>query len=193
MENVVIVSGNKAATESLAVFFSESFQCNPRHAETASHAYAMFEAGINCELAVINAPLPGESGIRLCEYITENTSAFCILIVKSEKAAHLTDFAEKNNIILITKPFNRSTLYQSVNLVDISIRRYYKLYEENQRLERMLEEMRTIDRAKFMLIEYKGMSEQQAHGFIENYAMNLRKKKSHAASEIINKLTEEYL
>ena len=70
MENVVIVSGNKAATESLAVFFSESFQCNPRHAETASHAYAMFEAGINCELAVINAPLPDESGIRLCEYIT---------------------------------------------------------------------------------------------------------------------------
>lgn len=193
MEKVIIVSGSKTASETLLDFFNQSFQCNPRHAETASHAYTMFEANTVCELVVVNAPLPDESGLRLCEYISDNTSAFCILMVKSEKAAQLTDFADKNNIIIIPKPFSRTALYQTVKFVDISLRKYYKLGLETERLEKKLEEIRRIDKAKFMLMEYRNMSEQQAHSFLEKYAMNIRKKKSHAAYEIINKLTEEYM
>ncbi|MDD6278212.1 MAG: ANTAR domain-containing protein [Oscillospiraceae bacterium] len=193
MENVIIVSGNKSASESLSDFFTESFQCNPRHAESASHAYSIFESGAEFELAVVNAPLPDESGMRLCEYISDNTSAFCMLIVKSENAARLSDFADKNNIVLVPRPFSKASLYQSVKLIEISLRRYFKLYQEAARLEQKIDEVRRIDKAKFMLMEYKKMSEQQAHSFIEKYAMNIRKKKSLAAYEIINKLTEEYM
>lgn len=193
MENVIIVSGNRSASEMLAGFFAESFGCNPRHADSAAHAYSIFESGAKCELAVVNAPLPDESGMRLCEYISENTSAFCILIAKAETAEKLSDFADRNNIVFIARPFSRTALYQTIKLVDISVKKFYKLSEKTEKLEAKMDEVHKIDKAKFMLMEYKGMTEQQAHSFLEKYAMNIRKKKSLAANEIINKLTEEYL
>ncbi len=73
------------------------------------------------------------------------------------------------------------------------MKKFYKLSEKTEKLEAKMDEVHKIDKAKFMLMEYKGMTEQQAHSFLEKYAMNIRKKKSLAANEIINKLTEEYL
>ena len=50
-----------------------------------------------------------------------------------------------------------------------------------------------MDKAKFMLMQYKGMTEEEAHTYLEQYAMNKRKKKILAALAIIDKLSEQYL
>lgn len=99
----------------------------------------------------------------------------------------------KSGIIVISKPFNRSSLYQLINTIDIAIRRSWKLYEETVSLEKKIEEIRTTDKAKFMLMQYRSMTEAEAHEYLEQYAMNKRKKKSLAALEIIDKLSEQYL
>ena len=44
-----------------------------------------------------------------------------------------------------------------------------------------------------MLMQYRDMTEDEAHSYVEQYAMNKRKKKSIAALEIIDKLSEKYL
>ena len=44
-----------------------------------------------------------------------------------------------------------------------------------------------------MLMQYKGMTEEEAHDYVEQYAMNKRKKKSIAALELIDRLNEQYL
>ena len=80
-----------------------------------------------------------------------------------------------------------------INTIDIAIRRSWKLYEETVSLEKKIEEIRTTDKAKFMLMQYRSMTEAEAHEYLEQYAMNKRKKKSLAALEIIDKLSEQYL
>ncbi len=193
MENVLIISSSKNASEVLSNFMKESFRCGIRTAETSYQAKNILDSVPSIELAVINSPLTDESGAGLAEYIIENTSAYCILIIKAELAEKHMDRFGKSGIIVISKPFNRSSLYQLINTIDIAIRRSWKLYEETVSLEKKIEEIRTTDKAKFMLMQYRSMTEAEAHEYLEQYAMNKRKKKSLAALEIIDKLSEQYL
>ena len=48
-------------------------------------------------------------------------------------------------------------------------------------------------KAKFMLMEYKSMTEAEAHEYLEKYAMNKRRKKYIAAQEIIDLIHEQYM
>ncbi|WP_024860314.1 ANTAR domain-containing response regulator [Ruminococcus flavefaciens] len=193
MEKILVVSSNKNASEALVNFLRDSFRCMPKLVESAYQAKTFFDADPSVELAVINSPLMDESGFELAEYIIENTTANCIFMIKEEQTEKIAGRADKTGIIIVGKPFSRTLLYQLVKTLDIAVNRSLKLYEENRRLEAKIEEMQAIDKAKFMLMQYKGMTEEEAHSYLEQYAMNKRKKKSLAALAIIDKLSEQYL
>ena len=193
MEKVLVISSSKSASEVLVNFIRDSFQCTPKLVESAYQAKTYLASEPSVELAVINSPLMDESGFELAEYIVENTTANCIFMIKEEYVEKIGGRAEKTGIIIVSKPFSRTMLYQIVKTIDIAVSRSLKLYEENRRLEEKLEEVQAIDKAKFMLMQYKGMTEEEAHAYLEQYAMNKRKKKSLAALAIIDKLSEQYL
>ena len=193
MEKVLVISSSKSASEALVNFLRDSFRCTPKLAESAYQAKTYLAQEPSVELAVINSPLMDESGFGLAEYIIEKTAANCIFMVKEERVEKISDRAEKSGIIIVAKPFSRTLLYQLVKTLDIAVTRSLKLYSENLRLEEKLREIQTIDKAKFMLMEHKGMTEAEAHAYVEQYAMNKRRKKSIAALELIDWLNEQYL
>lgn len=193
MENILVISSNKNASEALVGFIRESFKCSPKLVESAYQAKMYLEGEHSLELAVINSPLMDEPGFELAEYIIDKTAANCIYMVKEENAEKLSERAEKIGIIIVSKPFSKTLLYQLIKTVEIAVNRSLRLYHENQRLEERIDEIQTIDKAKFMLMQYKGMTEESAHAYLEQYAMNKRKKKSLAALAIIDKLSEQYL
>ena len=193
MEKVILVSSSKTASEALLDFLRGSFKCTPKVVESAYQAKTLLDSDIMTELVMINSPLMDESGVEFAEYVTGNTPANCILFVKSEAVEKLGERAEKAGIIIVGKPFSKTVLYQIVRTVDIAVSRSAELYLRNACLEEKINEIQTIDKAKFMLMEYKSMAESEAHAYIEQYAMNKRKKKSIAALAIIDKLSEQYL
>ncbi|WP_297959722.1 ANTAR domain-containing response regulator [uncultured Ruminococcus sp.] len=193
MEKILVVSSSKSASEALLDFLRGSFKCAPKIVESAYQAKTLLESDIMTELVMINSPLMDESGVEFAEYVTENTTANCILLIKAEAAEKISERAEKAGVIIVGKPFSRTILYQIVRTVDIAVNRSAELYLRNARLEEKINEIQTIDKAKFMLMEYKDMTESEAHAYIEQYAMNKRKKKSIAALAIIDKLSEQYL
>ena len=193
MEKVLVISSNKNASEALINFLRDSFRCTPKLVESAYQAKTYLDVEPSVELTIINSPLMDESGFELEEYIIEKTAANCIFMIKEEHAEKINDNAEKSGIIVIGKPFSRTLLYQLVKTIDIAVNRSLKLYRENLRLEEKIAEIQAVDKAKFMLMQYKGMTEEEAHSYLEQYAMNKRKKKSLAALAIIDKLSEQYL
>ena len=193
MEKILVVSSNKSASETLVDFLRGSFRCIPKIVETAYQAKCHLESEMMTELVMINSPLMDESGVEFAEYVIEKTTANCILLIKTETAEKIGERAEKAGIIIVGKPFSKTVLYQIVRTVDIAVNRSAELYARNARLEEKISEIQTIDKAKFMLMEYKDMTESEAHAYIEQYAMNKRKKKSIAALAIIDKLSEQYL
>ena len=193
MEKILVVSSNKNASEALVNFLRDSFRCTPKYVESAYQAKVFLDSDPSVELAVINSPLIDESGFDLAEYIIEKTAANCIFMIKDENAEKIEGRAEKSGIIVVGKPFSRTLLYQLIKTIDIAVNRSLKLYHENIRLEEKISEIQTIDKDKFMLMQYKGMTEEEAHSYLEQYAMNKRKKKSLAALAIIDKISEQYL
>ncbi|HOO06387.1 MAG: ANTAR domain-containing protein [Ruminococcus sp.] len=193
MEKVLVISSNISASQALVSFFRDSFRCTPKVVESAYQARTFLDKDPSVELAVINSPLMDGSGLELAEYIVEKTASNCIFMIKEEQAEKIGERAEKMGVIIVGKPFSRTLLYQLVKTLDIAINRSLKLYQENIRLEEKIREIQAIDKAKFMLMEFKGMTEDEAHSYLEQYAMNKRKKKSIAALEMIDKLNEQYL
>ena len=56
---------------------------------------------------------------------------------------------------------------------------------QNQKLQDKLEEIRLINRAKCVLIQYLNMTEQQAHRYIEKQSMDLRQSRVVTAESIL--------
>ena len=59
------------------------------------------------------------------------------------------------------------------------------IHNENKKLSRRLEDMGLIDRAKCVLIQVLGMTEPQAHRYIEKQAMDMRVSKRQVAEELL--------
>lgn len=59
------------------------------------------------------------------------------------------------------------------------------LKKQNEQLQKKIEDIKFVDRAKCVLIEYLKMSEAEAHRFIEKQAMDLRVTKREIASRIL--------
>ncbi|MBR2284202.1 MAG: ANTAR domain-containing protein [Ruminococcus sp.] len=193
MEKVLLVSDNRSASLSLSSFIKESFGCSIRLAESAAHARTIIGADTAWELIVLHLPLSDESGFELAQFISENTPACCVAIVRAEQAEQMTERAESCGVVVVPRPFSRQSLYQLLRAVDSAVRRSWELYSETLRLEARINEIQTIDRAKFRLMQYREMTEDEAHSYIEQYAMKNRKKKAAAAAEIIEKIEEQYM
>lgn len=193
MENVIVISSSSSAAETISAFLKEIFHCQVTIAESARNAREIISGCRSFELVLINSPLADEAGIELAEYASEITAASCVVLVKSENYEKISPRADRGDIILIAKPFSKQVLHQVIKAVNTAMRRSYALYEENVRLERRIDEIRLIDKAKFSLMQYRHMTEEEAHSYLEQYAMKNRKKKTVAASEIIDKINEQYL
>ena len=79
MEKILVVSSNKNATETLLDFLRGSFKCTPKIVESAYQAKTHLESDLLTELVMINSPLMDESGVEFAEYVTENTTANCLI------------------------------------------------------------------------------------------------------------------
>ncbi|OJU13150.1 MAG: hypothetical protein BGN88_05530 [Clostridiales bacterium 43-6] len=137
------------------------------------------------DIVVINAPLSDENGIELACDIIGDSDISVILVVKAEFADQVSEIVEDYGIYVITKPINRTIFYSAIKFVLASRKRINSLYKKQTKLQKQIEDIKYIDRAKCCLIEYLGMTEQQAHRYIEKQAMDMRKSKRAVSEDVL--------
>jgi response regulator NasT len=137
------------------------------------------------DLIIIDTPLPDEYGDDFALHAAESTDAGIILISKTETLYDMNEMVEDAGVFVIPKPVSPDFFYQAVKLLFASRKRVRKLEDENQILQSKLQEIRVIDRAKCILIQYLNMTEQQAHRYIEKQAMDLRQSKLITSENIL--------
>lgn len=126
-----------------------------------------------------------------------------VLIVSDEKCSSTCDRLEKAGVKNIEYIQNLSQLSdENLNKFDAVLIPSKKLIDsfkipadnqkeldflkfQNQKLQNKLEEIRLIDRAKCVLIQYLNMTEQQAHRYIEKQSMDLRQSRVVTAESIL--------
>jgi response regulator NasT len=137
------------------------------------------------DLIIIDTPLSDEYGDEFALHASEHTSAGIILITKTDTLYDMSEAVEDAGVFVLPKPISPDFFYQAVKLLYASRRRVLKLQDENKTLQGKLQEIRVIDRAKCVLIQYLNMTESQAHRYIEKQSMDLRQGKVVTAENIL--------
>ena len=88
-------------------------------------------------------------------------------------------------MFVLEKPVSRQALAQAVHLLKVSQRRVAELQRKNAELLQKLDDARLIGRAKCLLVEKLGLTEDEAHHCLERRAMDLRISRREAALTVI--------
>ena len=184
MENILIVSSHDKATALIASMFKEDLMIRITIAKTSSEARKLMLL-YDFDLAVINSPLSDEYGHNLAKFCVESTNASCLMIVNSEHYENISQSVEPHGIMTIQKPINKALFIQAIRFINASRNRFSGLQSENKKLHKRIEEMKLINRAKFVLMQYLGFDENRAHKYLEKQAMDKRISKLEVAIEVI--------
>ncbi len=184
MENILIASNSSSTMTLISEFMSreEVERIVPcQSAETARRN--IIETPF--DLIVIDTPLTDEYGEDLAVYAADKSSAGIILVVDDKVVASIGRNAESYGIFVMGRNEGPSFFYQAARLLAVSRKRVMYLENEKLRLQKRLDEMKIIDRAKIVLVQVLKMTEVQAQRYIEKQSMDLRQSRLTVAENIL--------
>jgi response regulator NasT len=184
MDNVLLVSGSEKESKIITQLLKESGYKTVLCTERGSSARRLIKDN-NYDLIVVNTPLGDEFGHELSIMASEASNAGIILVCKADIAEDITEKVGYYGVCVVIKPLNKSDFIQSVTLVTATRQRMLGLRRGNSRLQTKSEEIRLVNRAKRVLMQYLNMTEPQAHRYIEKQAMDTRQTKMEVAKRIL--------
>jgi len=184
MENALIVSCSEKGTD----FFSEKLL-----AVSIKHIIAVRSCGEarrillerDFDLVVVNSPLKDESGENFAQHIASGCVSQVMLVVGSENFDAVSAVCEDSGILTISKPVNKDIFWTTLKLAIAAQNRLRRVHNENSMLKQKIEDIRIVDRAKWILVYNLNMSEKEAHRYIEKQAMDMRSTKRAIAEGIL--------
>lgn len=137
------------------------------------------------DVVIINAPLPDEFGNRFAVDLCRTGGAGVMLFVKSEHFEEISGKLGDYGVMVLARPTSPSLVTQSLALVCATRERMKRVEQKAQTMEEKMEEIRLVNRAKWILIDQLKMSEPDAHRYIEKTAMDRCTTKRAVAQSII--------
>ncbi|MBE5916928.1 MAG: ANTAR domain-containing protein [Pseudobutyrivibrio ruminis] len=139
------------------------------------------------DICFINLPIAGSNSIDYVIDIAEKNVCQILLFIKADYYDEITDKVADYGIITVSKPINKQLLWQALRHAMAAQRRISMAHNQSVKLEKKLAELKTISRAKLLLIINENLSEEDAHKYIEKSAMDLRISRYQMAMDIIKK------
>lgn len=143
------------------------------------------------ELIMLLLPLEDEFGLELADELNKLSSAEIILYVPSKSYDEVCQRISDRGFFILPKNISRNIAVSTIRTAASVNSRYSLLKSDNDMLRRMLAEIKLVNRAKCVLIEYLKISEKDAHRQIQKRAMDQRITLTEAAADILK--TYEYL
>ena len=134
---------------------------------------------------IISTPLSDEFGLDLVADISNDAKNGIVVLAKREIADEVQKKIRFTGAFVLPRPFNKALLVQTIKLAEIAHIGMAKLEEENRQLSQQLSDMKIVNRAKSMLMQYLNLTEEQAHRHIQKQAMDLRKTQRAVAEDIL--------
>ena len=137
------------------------------------------------DIVLINAPLPDDFGMRLAIDICTNSGAGVLLLVKNDLFNDIYAKVVGYGVITLSKPTNLQMVAQNLRILCSTLERMRQMQARQATVEEKIEEIRLVNRAKWLLIECLSMTEPEAHRYIEKQSMDERISKREVAENII--------
>ncbi|MCH2625133.1 MAG: response regulator [Actinomycetota bacterium] len=142
------------------------------------------------DLCIFDIKMPGMDGLTAARQVsTDRRAAVVILTAFSQR--HLIEQARDAGVLsYLVKPFQREELVSAIEVAMGRFEEMRQLDETVRELQDQLEARKAVDRAKGLLMDEHGMTEQDAFGFIQQTAMSERSTMLDVAKRVIGGLLE---
>ena len=137
------------------------------------------------DLIFINAPLPDAGGEQLAIDACGDSSAGVLLFVKTDIFDETYARVTEHGVITAAKPTSSTVVTQCIRAMCALRERLRRQEGKQLSVEEKIQEIRLVNRAKWALIQYRGMSEQEAHRYLEKQSMDCRIAKGEAARRVL--------
>ena len=182
--SILIVSAAQKFNTSLQELFPD-FKYHPIQVETSISAAKRALLEREYDFVAINSPLPDADGVRFSIDICSGKNSVVLLLVRNELYNSIFDKVSQHGVYILEKPTSKQTLNRALDWMATTRERLRRLEKKTISLEDRMQEIRIINRAKWLLISELKMPESDAHRYIEKQAMDRCISKREIAEEII--------
>lgn len=138
------------------------------------------------DIVLINAPLPDDFGLHLAVDICTgsgagSSSCWCGNDQFDDIYAKVVSYG----VLTLAKPTGMQMVAQNLRVLCATRERMRQMEAKQATVEERIEEIRLVNRAKWLLIECLGMTEPEAHRYIEKQSMDQRISKREVAESVI--------
>lgn len=137
------------------------------------------------DIILINTPLTDAFGTELALDAVTDTRSGALMFLKNDVYDAVTDKVIDYGVFTLAKPVSLSMIRQILKNMYAMQERFRLMEKKTARLEEKMQEIRTVNRAKWTLIRNMGITEEEAHRLIEKQAMDTRRTKAEIAEGII--------
>ena len=182
--SILVVSAAESFNSALAPLLPESRYDPVVHATSVAAARRAL-AERSFDFVLVNAPLPDDPGTNLAIDSCTADGTVVLLLVKNDIYAGVYDRVVGHGVFTLPKPTSRPAVMQALSWMISARERLRRLEKKALPLQEKMEEIRLVNRAKWLLISQRQMSEPDAHHYIEKHAMDRCISKRMVAEEII--------
>lgn len=182
--SVLVVSAAESVNKILLSLLSES-KYGPVHMVTNVSAAKRELADRSFDYVIINSPLPDDVGTRFAIDASEARGTVVLLLTRAEIYAEIYERVTGYGVFLLPKPTSRSILVTALSWMLSAREKLRRTEKKTLSVEEKMEEIRIVNRAKWILISELKMSEADAHRYIEKQAMDQSASKRQIAEGII--------
>ena len=176
---LLLISAQDALSRRVAALLPESIG-PARLAKTAREALPILERG-DAELVILAEPVPGDEDQALLPTLLREEKLCLLVITEQLPRPALTE----RGVLTLSPAAPDDLLAQSAALLAATRRKLRRLETKAEKLQARVEDLKVINRAKFLLVQQLRMTEAEAHRYIEKQAMDTCRKRRTIAENII--------
>ncbi len=138
------------------------------------------------DLAILDIKMPGADGLEAARVINAEKICGVLMLTAFSQREVVEQARDAGALAFLIKPFQKSDLIPAIEVAMGRFRELRSLTGEIDALGDQLESRKLVDRAKGVLMDQAGMSEQDAFGFIQRTAMSGRQRMRDVAEQVID-------
>lgn len=182
--SVLIVSAAEKLNDALSSLLPES-KYYPTHIVTNISSAKRALADRSFDFVIINSPLPDDIGIRFAIDTCNQRETVALILVQAELYDEIYDKVAEHGVFVLSKPTSRSIIITALSWLSSAREKLRKTEKKTLSIEEKMEEIRIVNRAKWLLISELKLSEPEAHRYIEKLAMDRCVSKRTVSEDII--------
>ena len=182
--SVLVVSAAESFNDALSSLLPGS-KYSPIHFVSNISAAKRALAERAFDFVLINSPLPDDVGTRFAIDTSNSKETIVLLIVRAELQAEIYDNVAEHGVFVLSKPTSKPMIATALSWLSSAREQLRKTQKKTLSIEEKMEEIRVVNRAKWLLISELQFDEPGAHRYIEKQAMDRCVSKKVVAEEII--------